>query len=408
MAYSELIKDISRIRDYMREFFVYGFKGRDEVGCKSARSYDNERRRIESWLAEYISFRQDANGKNVFISVDTRAVSRNPLYQAWKAKSFTKIDITLHFWLMDALSPCEPVSLTDILDTFDEGYLTLFPDAEPIEESTLRKKLKEYVDLGLISAEKRGKQLVYKLPEDNINLQSWADAVTFFAEAGPLGVVGSYIQDKLDIFPDYFCFKHNYLLFVPDSGIMLDLLLAINEHKRVELELLDNKRRVVLPLKIFISTQGGRQYAAAINMRTKRIMFFRLDSIQKIKLLDAVPDYDTYASFFKDYRAHLWGVAARGDERLEHIEMVLKIKENERYIVQRLEREKRCGTAEQLDERHWRFTADVYDAQEMMPWLRTFIGRIETLVCSNRAVEARFEADLAAMSALYGGGRDVV
>jgi hypothetical protein len=71
MAYSELIKDISRIRDYMREFFVYGFKIREEVGGKSARSYDNERRRIESWLGEYMSFRQDANGKNVFISVDS-------------------------------------------------------------------------------------------------------------------------------------------------------------------------------------------------------------------------------------------------------------------------------------------------------------------------------------------------
>ena len=114
MAYSELIKDISRIRDYMREFFVYGFKSREEVGDssrvggKSARSYDNERRRIESWLGEYMSFRQDANVKNVFISVDSRRVPQNPLYQAWRAASFTKNDITLHFWLLDILTADEP------------------------------------------------------------------------------------------------------------------------------------------------------------------------------------------------------------------------------------------------------------------------------------------------------------
>ena len=95
MAYSELIKDFSRIRDYMREFFVYGFKSREEVGGKSARSYDNERRRIESWLGEYMSFHQDTNGKNVFISVDSRRVPQNPLYQAWRAASFTRNDITL-------------------------------------------------------------------------------------------------------------------------------------------------------------------------------------------------------------------------------------------------------------------------------------------------------------------------
>lgn len=30
MAYSELVKNFSRIRDYMREFYVYGFKSRNE------------------------------------------------------------------------------------------------------------------------------------------------------------------------------------------------------------------------------------------------------------------------------------------------------------------------------------------------------------------------------------------
>jgi DNA-binding transcriptional ArsR family regulator len=391
----------------MREFFVYGFKNRDEMGGKSARSYDNERRRIESWLADYMSFRQDANGKNVFISVDTRAVARNPLYQAWKAKSFTKNDITLHFWLLDVLSPSEPKPLAGILDVFDGEYLPRFPNADPIDESTLRKKLKEYVDLGLILAEMQGKQMVYRLPEDNVDLQSWEDAVNFFAEAGPLGVIGSYIKDKFVTSADFFCFKHNYLLFAPDSGIMLDLLMAINEHKRAELELVGDKLLTVLPLKIFISTQGGRQYVAASSLQGKRAAFFRLDSIRKVKLLDAVPDYDAYAAAFEDYRSRLWGVAA-GDSHLEHIEMTLKIGETERHIAHRLEREKRCGLVDQLNDTHWRFTADVYDAQEMMPWLRTFIGRIETLSCSNRTVENRFEADLAAMTALYGGDGHVV
>ena len=72
MAYTELIKSFSRIRDYMREFFVFGFKSRDEYSLKSARSYDNERRRVESWLGEYMSFGQTETGKRVFLSVDSR------------------------------------------------------------------------------------------------------------------------------------------------------------------------------------------------------------------------------------------------------------------------------------------------------------------------------------------------
>ena len=72
MAYSELIKNFNRTRDYMREFYVYGFKSRDEYGRKSTRSYDDERRRVESWLGDYMQFRKNADGKNVFLSIDSR------------------------------------------------------------------------------------------------------------------------------------------------------------------------------------------------------------------------------------------------------------------------------------------------------------------------------------------------
>lgn len=47
MAYSELIKNFDSVRSYMREFFVYGFRSREDFGDqKSLRSYDNEKRRI--------------------------------------------------------------------------------------------------------------------------------------------------------------------------------------------------------------------------------------------------------------------------------------------------------------------------------------------------------------------------
>lgn len=56
MAYSELIKNFEKIRSYMREFYVYGFKSRSGYDRKSARSYDDERRRVESWLGDYMRF----------------------------------------------------------------------------------------------------------------------------------------------------------------------------------------------------------------------------------------------------------------------------------------------------------------------------------------------------------------
>ena len=120
MAYSELLKDFRRIRTYLRDFYVYGFKVRSDFSEKSARSYDNERRRVESWMGDYVSFSQDSRGKRVFLSMDSRSVPHNPLYRAFKAKSFTSKDILLHFFLTDLFQDQGTVELRDVLPILEE------------------------------------------------------------------------------------------------------------------------------------------------------------------------------------------------------------------------------------------------------------------------------------------------
>ena len=125
-SYSERIKNFEKIRAYMRDFYIYGFKRCDDYQAKSARSYDDERRRIESWLGDHMSFVRTPEGKNVFISIDSRSIRHNPFYNAWKAKSFTDGDITLHFILFDILhSPDISLSQPEILEHIDE-YLSAF------------------------------------------------------------------------------------------------------------------------------------------------------------------------------------------------------------------------------------------------------------------------------------------
>ena len=77
-------------------------------------------------------------------------------------------------------------------------------------------------------------------------------------------------------------------------------------------------------------------------------------------------------------------------------------------MLEGMEREKRHGTVEQVDECTWKFTADVYDASEMLPWIRTFTGRIDHLECSNEFVVNRFREDLSALARMYGGDGDAV
>ena len=163
MAYSELIKNFDRIRDYMRQFYIYGFKSRTEYDKKSARSYDNERRRIESWLGDFMRFRQTPDGKNVFLSVDSRSIPGNPFYNAFKAKSFTTGDVTFHFYVLDILQPGASYTVQEILDIIFDKNLCHFESEWQPDISTIRKKLKEYVSLGILKAEKRGRELYYGL-----------------------------------------------------------------------------------------------------------------------------------------------------------------------------------------------------------------------------------------------------
>lgn len=46
--YKEPVKNFNKIRGYIREFYINGFKSRQDYTIKSSRSYDNEKRRIES------------------------------------------------------------------------------------------------------------------------------------------------------------------------------------------------------------------------------------------------------------------------------------------------------------------------------------------------------------------------
>ena len=88
--------------------------------------------------------------------------------------------------------------------------------------------------------------------------------------------------------------------------------------------------------------------------------------------------------------------------------MTVFVDDNEEYIINRLEREKRYGRIDAVDSHHYRFVADVYDAMEMMPWIRTFTGRITKLECSHQAVVDTFYSDFADMVKMYGGEDNAV
>ncbi len=424
-AYNELVKNFEKIRKYLREFYVYGFKTREDYKEKSSRSYDDERRRVESWLGDYMKFIRSSEGKSVFISIDSRNTSYNPLYKSLKSKSFTDGDITLHFIFLDIFAnENEEYSLAEIMEKVDT-HLSCFTEPLLFDESTIRKKLKEYVELGIIVADKKGKKIVYRRTKD-VDVSQMLNAIHYFSEVSPCGALGSFMLDrdgytsndaskKCD---DIFAFKHHYITSAIDSNILAALFIAMQEKKIVTIFNANRKRTKnkegmseprehrVIPLRIMMSVQSGRQHLVAYSPSMNGIKTFRVDYISKVKLEEVTPRFDELREELNDMQAKTWGItfcnSLKYKDRLEEIDFTVKINPGEEYIIRRMEREKRVGTVIKIDDFTYKFSAKVYDTGEMKTWIRTFLGKIVDFNCSNKIVEDDFKNDIKKMYKMYG------
>ena len=349
-------------------------------------------------------FTKTAEGKNVFLSVDSRTEDSNPFYKAWKAKSFTDGDITLHFAIFDILcTPDIKLTLSELIDEID----TLLSGEFTFDESTLRKKLKEYTEEGIIITEKQGRKVLYSRSPD-IDVSQLCDVVDFFGETAPCGVIGAFISDKLPPHDRLFAFKHHYITQALDSDIAAVLFDAMQKKSCVTVENLgrhsDKPMSVrLVPLRIYISAQNGRQHLIAYNEKLNRLFSYRLDYISDVQIGEPCERFDKLREKLNAAESCMWGVNGRLDtDSTEHVEFDIRIADDEQYIVNRLEREKRCGTVEKIGDNHYRYSADVFDTTEMIPWIRTFICRITRLNFSDRTAENNFKADIEKMYEMYG------
>lgn len=408
--YSELIKNLGKIREYVRDFYIFGFKTREGFEKKSSRTYDNERRRIEGWLSDFVHTEYSGHKKRVFVKIDSGRIFENPLYQCFKAKSYTGNDIRLHFILSEILED-EEMTVNEITDRIISDYEMVF------DVQTVRLKLKEYVSEGLVRQYKKGNTVSYKksdiYPEDILEKYKYfREFITFFSEEIPLGVAGNYIMDSADIRNSVFTRKHAYLVHTLDDEIMLCLIEAMENKCETVLSCKGLKKGTGyeergVPLKIRSSVSNGRNYVILYSFVRNRLISVRVDSVLSVKILSVCNEYDTFYSYYEKNAGHIWGTSF-GEKRkygqTEHIHMEIVFDENsENYICDRLIRERRNGTVIKISEGRYAFDADVFDANEIMPWVKTFLGRIAVFESTNPELEEKLKGDTDRLMKIYGG-----
>ena len=426
--FQELIKNFDRIRDYMRQFYVYGFKVRGEFTEKSTRTYDNERRRIESWLSGCISSDYTAKGKQISISADSRSISSNPLYSAWKSKSFTDNDLLLHFFVLhylmqhrkaeqtaeggqteQAVSGTHPgMTAGELADQISADFGCFF------DSQTVRLKLKEYENLGILRSGKSGRNLVYalspRLPVDDAAWSHLMDAMEFFQEAAPFGFIGSTILDREDRCNSLFQFKHHFIVHTLEDGVLAHILTAIHDRRMITYENKSSRSNAVsthtcVPLKILVSTQTGRRYLCLYHPELRRFSNARLDSIQKVVSGEPYEAYSKVLSDLEQNQGKCWGVSfGNGRNRLQEVCIKLRIdEEKEPYILNRLYREGRGGQVMKIRENEYLYSGMFFDTNEMLSWIKTFTGRILDIQGTDQFSIAKITHDWEKMYQMYCG-----
>lgn len=158
----------------------------------------------------------------------------------------------------------------------------------------------------------------------------------------------------------------------------------------------------VVPLHIRSNMRTGRRYLVCYTTRRKGYSKIRIDYIKSVSIGETFSDFDEIyrncdegyeKSFSLEYQQH----------DLKKVCMVLNIDEqHESYVLDRLKREGKHGIISKIKDNTFQYTIEVPDTLEMVPWMRTFIGRIISIEGTETGVISQFKRDIKTMMGEYG------
>lgn len=218
-----------------------------------------------------------------------------------------------------------------------------------------------------------------------------------------------WIKKELALGESSFWYKHHYILFALESEIVESILEGISNKKYIEVTLFKNHknlRKEVYPVKIYVSTQNGREYLLCYDDGRYGLSFIRLDNIKSVQVKEVCENYQDYDIQYRKSKPYIWGAVVGSDKSIFHVEITIRVGKKEDFILQRLNREKRNGHVCKINDITYKYVVDTYDAMELVPWIRTFIGRILKIESDNPELEKLFRKDLEELYDMYLGGEE--
>jgi predicted DNA-binding transcriptional regulator YafY len=390
---NKAISSFDIIRKLVRSLYLEGLNNYLDPNSlgKSRSAFINNLNSIQNFLDErFISSKTNTKtGSNPVISFDTRNETENPLYALWKTENSIASNLSFDFAILDILEENPDgiswFSLTSDSDSNKHENLLSNYVQKGIDKKSVKAKLEKLSNAGIIEFFDSGKKIRKTNTKDIKSLLSTNEAkqaIQFASETCPLGVIGSFILDNLKTIDSEplqtpIHYKHHFIFHTIDYEIMYILLEAINKKKYAEIETEKNELKIIVPLKLFISTQTGRSYIIYLDTKTNQFFSDNLEQVIYAKETDTCTEYDNILNHFSKIEPFMWGVAFKKTQTTEHVRFVIEYNpQEEKYIPERIKRESSVGNIIELDNSHLEFNADLVSSQEIIPWIRSFFGRI--------------------------------
>lgn len=209
------------------------------------------------------------------------------------------------------------------------------------------------------------------------------NALAFYAEYSPFGMIGSCLMDAENLQDDSIVFKNEYIVQALDAIVLYDVLRMIRDRQCIEVytehvsdTMLEKSR--VFPIKVLSSATDGRRYLFAYDLTQKKYCTLRLDYIYDIlpckEDLPELPVDQIIEDGLQTVK-HLWASFV-GDSTFP---VQVRMRNSRPSFEQEITREKRTGTVTMDGQGDILFECEVYQPKELATWLLSHMGDVASL-----------------------------
>ena len=274
----------------------------------------------------------------------------------------------------------------------------------------IKARITELVDLGiLVESDKNRYTLSTDIfadieSEDLSNIQLMTQ---FFYNCTFLTVPGFYLSSTISAYSQsvyskeaysffykqenpVFIYKNHRLQNVIDDDVTWKILTAIHTKSVISYSYKTRGEKILhfdmLPMKVIIDKQYGRQYFFGYNYKDQKYYMPRISSVSNVniktnydtaRIYEALSDDDlkdihsAYNRIYREHMANVWNIARGETISTVHIHFAFPEEEYSKQLS-RLKATKHHGSITELGNGNVDFTVDTCNELELVPWIRGF------------------------------------